>query len=140
MRVVIIIAFVLALGSATAASPSHIQAAESVFDLMPPATHIKQIYGEETKFPRPSSDVFFTTYRTAFVKELSARYSVSELVAIAHNLAESETIDKLLLEDLNQPAAISLHKAIKKIADVQNIAGRVEIISTVNETKNGGQD
>jgi hypothetical protein len=140
IQITIILAFGLALNSANAATPTHIRAAESVFDLLAPAPPINQIYGDNTKFPRPASDVFYNTYRTSFVKELAAKYSTTELTEIARSLAESETINAQLLEDLNEPVAISLQRAVHKLAGSQSLESSVDIISTGDHANNDTQE
>ena len=132
-RFVSIFVFGLAFVYASASSPTHIQAAESVFDLLPPATLIEQIYGKDMKLPRPSSDVFFAAYRAAYVKELAAKYSTSELVDIARSLAASETIDAPLLEDLYRPMTTSFGYGFQKLMTVPRDESQRGTFSTINE-------
>lgn len=140
IRAAIILAFVLAVGSASAASPTDLRAAESVFDLLAPAPIIKQIYGNDTNSPRPASDVFYNTYRTSFVNELAAKYPTSELTEIARRLAKHETIEAQLLQDLNAPFGISLQRAMQKLAEIQAFESSVDIISTPDLTKHVTQE
>jgi hypothetical protein len=140
MRVAMFLAFGLALNTTVAAASSQIQAAERVFDLLPPASHLKQLYGDNTVFPRPASDVFYNTYRTTFVEALAAKYSAAALEKFADTLSESETIEVQLLKELNQPVAISLQRAVEKIAATQRLESSVDVNSTDKPLKNGVQE
>ena len=140
VRLAIILAFGMALNSATAAASTQIQAAERVFDLLPPASHLRQIYGNDTLFPRPTSDLFYNTYRATFVEALAAKYSTVELAEFARSLAESQTIDVQLLEELNQPVSISLLRAMQKLATTEKPESSVDVRSTDQQLKDNAQE